>query len=140
MENRNEELRTKVMKAQSADEVADLLREAGTDEALAEQIWNEMSSHKENEELSLDELNAVSGGADRDWIKDGCAASVEPNSWCKSNDGCWYWDVTYSHEPANVKCPNCGINLYVAKVRYATNPSDDETCYKCKNCNYEIWH
>ena len=65
MTNRNEELRTKVMKAQNVDEVADLLREAGTDEALAEQIWNEMSSHRESEELSLDELNAVSGGAFR---------------------------------------------------------------------------
>ena len=69
------------------------------DESKAGQIWNEISSHRKDKELSLDELEAVSGGADRDWLTSGCAATVEPGSWCDSNDMCHVWDVTYDHIP-----------------------------------------
>ena len=141
MANIKEELKAKVMKAQNAGEVADLLKEAGEDAGPAEQIWNEMSSRKASEELSMDELDAISGGSDRDWPTDGCAASVEPNSWwCRSNDACWYWDVTYNHEPSTVKCPKCGGTMYVARKSYATNPSDDATLLKCVSCGYQEWH
>ncbi|MBE6725377.1 MAG: hypothetical protein E7576_09345 [Ruminococcaceae bacterium] len=132
-----EEFKSKLLQAQSAEEVAGLLKNAGMDESKAGQIWNEISSHRTEKELSLDELAAVSGGADRDWLTDGCAASVEPDSWCGSNDSCHYWDVTYTHEPAEVICPNCGAYMYLNWVDYATRPSDDIYHYKCKNCGTE---
>ncbi len=132
-----EEFKSKLLQAQSAEEVAGLLKNAGMDESKAGQIWNEISSHRTEKELSLDELAAVSGGADRDWLTDGCAASVEPDSWCGSNDSCHYWDVTYTHEPAKVICPNCGAYMYLNWVDYATRPSDDIYHYKCKNCGTE---
>ncbi|MDY6391328.1 MAG: hypothetical protein SPL80_00650 [Bacilli bacterium] len=65
----------------------------------AEHVWNEIQNHrsKNSEKLDLDELDAVSGGADRDWKKDGCAATCEPSSWCGSNDQCFFFDVTYDN-------------------------------------------
>ena len=58
------ELIAKLKKAQSPEEVAELLKTDGQDEALAEQLWSELSrNHRENaDELSPDELEAVSGG------------------------------------------------------------------------------
>lgn len=142
MKNRfemNDELKSRLLKAENAGQVADLLKEAGqkTSAEDAEWIWQELTNHKTDAELSLAELESVSGGADRDWLTDGCAATVEPNSWCESNDACWYWDVTYDHEPANINCPNCGAIMYVNWVDYYTNPSDDVYHYKCKNCGTE---
>ena len=136
MKNRSNDLKTNVLRAQSQSEVADLLKEAGMDETRAESLWNEVRGSRESRELSRDELSAVSGGADRDWITDGCAATVEPNSLCRTNDACWKWDVTYDHEPTFVTCPHCGSYMYVAKIIYATNPSDDTVWYQCPKCGY----
>ena len=43
------------------------------------QIWEEIyrKREKDGKELSLDEPESVSGGADRDYLKDGCAVTVE---------------------------------------------------------------
>ena len=62
--------------------------------------------HRSNnaEKLDLDELDVVSGGADRDWVCDGCAATCETNSWCWSSDRCVIWDVTYDNFWAT--CPD----------------------------------
>ena len=40
------------------------------------------------EDADGEEPDAVSGGADRDWEKDGCSATVETGSWCGSDDNC----------------------------------------------------
>ena len=134
----SKELKNRIIKARSADEVAALLRPSGVDDALAARIWNELSANRDDRQLSLDELEAISGGdADRDWLTDGCAATVEPNSWCGSNDSCIWWDVTYDHEPANIHCPNCGAIMYINWVDYYTDPSHDVYHYKCKNCGCE---
>ena len=106
----NEALKSRLLGAENAEQAADILKEAGqtvTAEDIAH-LWDEISSYRKDKELSLDELEAVSGGADRDWLTDGCAATVEPKSWCDSNDSCIFFDVTYNHEPANVICPKCG--------------------------------
>lgn len=134
------ELKSKLIDANSMDEVKSILRESGEDESQAEQIWKEVCARRESEELSTDELAAVSGGADRDWLTDGCAATVEPGSWCGSNDACSIWSVTYSHEPTSNKCPRCGGFLYVVRTSYGTNPSDDEALLKCRNCDYQQWY
>ena len=39
-------------------------------------------AQKTDKELSLDELEAVSGGVNRDYNKHGCAATVEAGSGC----------------------------------------------------------
>ena len=132
-----EELKPKLLQAKSTEEVAGLLKNAGMDESKAGQIWNEISSHRKDKELSLDELEAVSGGADRDWLTDGCAATVEPKSWCITNDSCILRDVTYIHEPANINCPNCGVFMYLNWVDSDTGLSGNTYHYKCKNCGCE---
>ena len=136
MLNLTSELKSKLLKAESAEEAAALLRPSGVDDALATQIWNELCAHRGDKELSLDELEAVSGGADRNWATQGCAATVEYGSWCDSNDYCSIWDVTYDNPPLGSKCPNCGTSLYRSyEIDY---PYMREVAYKrCKNCGYK---
>lgn len=70
-----------------------------------------------------DEQEAVSGGADRDWIKDGCSASMEEHSRCGSDDKCIWIDVTYSNYD---HCPKGGnhewkkYSLNLAPIRLLT--------------------
>ena len=91
--NITNELKAKLLAAQSAEEAAELLKangqEAGPDDV--EKLWTEITKHREQEgkELSPDELGAVAGGAirNRDYLKEGCAATVEPHSTCWGTDG-----------------------------------------------------
>lgn len=133
------ELIAKLKKAQSPEEVAELLKTDGQDEALAEQFWSELSrNHRENaDELSPDELEAVSGGWDRDWATDGCAATVKLPSWCGSNDRCVLISVTYAHLPMAIKCPKCSTPFYKSEEFYCAGP-DNMPSYKwiCKKCGY----
>ena len=121
------ELRSKLLKARSAEETAELLKESGVDAPTADQIWDELSAHRGDKELSLDELETISGGEDRDWLIDGCAATVEPGSWCGSNDACIIWDVTYDHQPREF-CACGGIMYYT----FGT------TKFKCISCGKEV--
>lgn len=84
-----------------------------------------------SEKLDLEELDAVSGGADRDWKEDGCAASCEWTSWCCSDDLCSVFDVTHdnfwaccpNHEPHpfnDRKCVKAGITKEV--IRFNSYP------------------
>ena len=88
---------------------------------------------KTGRELSLDELEAVSGGADRNWVTEGCAATVEYGSWCGSNDKCMVLDVTYDFQPTEHLCPNCGKNMYKQNtISLGKNKHEDQ--YRCKYC------
>ena len=49
------------------------------------------------EKLSKEELDAVSGGADRNYKKQGCATTVEFGSHCWSNDQCAFVSVIYDN-------------------------------------------
>ena len=93
----NDSLKEKLINASSFEEVQDLVK--GHDGLDAEKIWKEFEAHRsnENELLDIHELESVSGGADRDWTKDGCAATCEYNSWCGSNDFCYCFSVTYDN-------------------------------------------
>ena len=93
----NNELRKKLSGAKSLDEVKEILSDHKNVDA--EQVWKEIENHRsnKNKKLDLNELEAVSGGFDRDWLSDGCAATCERSSWCGSNDWCQIWDVTYDH-------------------------------------------
>ena len=77
------ELREKLKKAESPDDVRLVLQENHEDPALAENLWKEIQHF--NQELSMEELESITGGADRDYLIDGCAATVEAGSWCRSN-------------------------------------------------------
>lgn len=61
----NNELKERMMKAKNQEEVADLLKSDGLDESNADKIWAEIveRQEKEGKTLSMDELEAVSGGA-----------------------------------------------------------------------------
>ena len=126
----SDELRTKLFAAQSADEVEELLAAADSG-ASAEQVWKEISESRADQELSLDELEAVSGGEDRDWLVDGCCATVEPGSWCGSNDSCVLFSVTYEHPPLSHPCDVCGGQTYLT----LHNRFYDH--YKCLVCGHE---
>ena len=129
------ELKANLLAAKGVEEAAALLKDAGVDEPLAEQIWNELTHQREADgrELSLDELEAVSGGADRNWATEGCAATVEYGSWCGSNDKCIYWSVTYDFQPTSTLCPNCGKNMYL-QDRIHHGDSKYEEQYRCRFC------
>ena len=95
------EQKSKLMLAESIDEIRDIITKAGGEISSedAEHLWNEIKHMKESrgQEIDDDEMDAVAGGADRDWVKDGCAATCEPGSWCGSNDKCLSWSVTYDN-------------------------------------------
>ena len=88
----------------------------------------------QGQEISDEELDAVSGGKHQDWLTDGCTATVEPGSWCWTDDYCHIWDSTYDHEPEG-KCSKCGGIMYLDHWI--------DTMYyvvKCKSCgNTETW-
>ena len=120
----NNELKEKLVRAKSLEEVQGLLKDRP--ELDAKRLWDELENHRsaKNEKLDLQELDAISGGADRDWVKDGCAATCEYGSWCWSNDRCLSFDVTYDHF-------------------YETCPDGHEHVYendRCVRCGYPHKH
>ena len=137
------ELKTKLLAAKSAEEVAELVKADGQEltQEDAAHLWEEISRKREQEgrELSLDELEAVSGGKVLDGITDGCAATVEPGSWCDSNDWCWFFDVEYWNEPISEKCPHCGIWLYqFSDVEDYVVYREKDYYRRCKQCGYTL--
>ena len=120
MLNISNELKTKLIEAKSAEEVAEVLQAAGQ-VATAEEaahLWEIIKRDRElsSKELSPDELAAFSAGEDRDWLRDGCAATVEGGSDCWGTDGgCLACNIDYSNWPCDLQCPNCG--RYVHKVK-----------------------
>ena len=114
--DRQRSTQKKAMKAASAEEAAELVKADGWEITPedAGHLWEEITRRRgqDGKELSPDELEAVSGGADRNWVTDGCAATVEYGSHCGSNDKCIVWDVTYDFQPTGHLCPNCGKNMY----------------------------
>lgn len=133
------ELREKLLTAKSAEEAAELLKadgqEVGPDDV--EKLWAEITKHREQEgkELSPDELGAVAGGAirNRDYLKEGCAATVEPHSTCWGTDGgCLAINIDYTNWPCNTRCPKCG--RYTHSVRSYLNKEGLWTVYACPEC------
>lgn len=134
MADMTSELKAKFFAAKSEEEAVALLKNGGVDETMAKKMWSELTLKREANggELSLDELESVSGGYDRDYLKDGCAATVEPGSDCWGTDLCGLWPVTYINEPTRRKCPYCGKNL----CSWKTEETFWTTTYyyQCPNC------
>ena len=104
------ELKERLAQANSLEDVQNALLDFP--DIDASQVYQELQRHRsgEAERLDLNELDAVSGGADRSWTKDGCAATCEYNSWCGSNDFCYCFDVTYDDFWAT--CPDGHKHVY----------------------------
>lgn len=139
------ELKEKLLTAKNIEELQNLVQttnpEVNKDELV--QLWDEISHMRTNaeKEYSIDELEAVSGGgslwfdADRDWLVDGCQATVEPGSWCGSNDRCHAFEVSYEHRPVRY-CSKCG------GISYKIHPyggNEKATWSRCVVCGYEEW-
>ena len=111
-----EEMEQKLRQAETLEDVKQILSEGKykfTPDQI-EQVYNELQQkyRGKDEELSLDELEMVSGGKDLNWIEDGCYATVEGSSWCGRNDKCeWLW-TTYDYAPVKYKCVDCGVWLH----------------------------
>ncbi len=112
----NNEVRKSLLNAADIAEVMEVCKNAGieVDEKEAQRILDEVAHKKEStgKELSLDELESVSGGGDRDWLTEGCAATVEAGSTCWTNDACSICAVIYDNEPSTYICPDCGGGMY----------------------------
>ena len=130
------EMKEKLLKANSEEEVKALVGDAVKEEDVTK-IWKEIEAHKaapDLEKVDDEELEAVSGGADRDYLKDGCSSSTN-DSWCWYNDNCGEIWTTYSnYDP----CPKGGNHDW----KYATenvigkkNPI--MKCTKCGETNYK---
>ena len=133
------ELKAKLLAAKSAEEAAALVKADGqeiTAEDAARLLEEIEKQHElEGRELSLDELGAVAGGAirNRDYLKEGCAATVEPHSTCWGTDGgCLAINIDYTNWPCNTRCPKCG--RYTHSVSSYLNKDGLWTVYACPEC------
>ena len=133
------ELKKKAMEAASAEEVMEIVRAAGEEITAeeAKQFFEKVQERKTDKALSLDELEAVSGG--RDWVTEGCAATVEWDSDCWGADGgCIVVHYTYTREPTTSdRCPKCGARVYLeGKYGVSTGFLQGYTWkeFICRNC------
>ena len=106
----------------------------GVDLSLAEVE----KANAENRELSPDEMAAVAGGEDRDWLRDGCAATVEAGSDCYGTDMCGLWPVIYEHRPTRHKCSVCGGILYSNGSTGGGFFEEEVYHYKCASCGAQF--
>ncbi len=109
-----EELEKKIAAAKDPAEIVSILHTAGNEITAeeAKQFFEKVQERKKGKILSLDEMEAVSGG--RDWVTEGCAATVEWGSDCWGTDGgCIACNVLYTSWPCrDERCPKCGAMVY----------------------------
>ena len=102
-----QEMRAKLLHAKDQEEVRSILGPEAAEEEI-ERVWQEIQRHRPAEGLEAvedDELEAVSGGYERDYGAQGCSATVEDGSHCWTDDKCTWWQVEYvNYDP----CPKGG--------------------------------
>ena len=101
----------------------------------------------DGKELSLDELDAVTGGADRDFFKEGCSCTVEYGSSCWfSADYCSMVSTTYDNPPTQFHCLKCGGALVWDDSFYTAIQDKDGTILqyglgmRCASCGRPHGH
>ena len=134
------ELKKKAMEAASAEEIMEIMKAAGEEITAeeAERFYEKVHDKKTDRELSPDEMAAVAGGEDRDWLRDGCAATVEAGSDCYGTDMCGLWPVTYEHRPTRHKCSVCGGILYSNGSTGGGFFEEEVYHYKCASCGAQF--
>ena len=134
------ELKKKAMEAASAEEIMEIMKAAGEEITAeeAERFYEKVQDKKTDRELSPDELEAVAGGEDRDWLRDGCAATVEAGSDCYGTDMCGLWPVIYEHRPTRHKCSVCGGILYSNGSTGGGFFEEEVYHYKCASCGAQF--
>ena len=134
------ELKKKVMEAAGAEEIMEIMKAAGEEITAeeAERFYEKVQDKKTDRELSPDEMAAVAGGEDRDWLRDGCAATVEGGSDCYGTDMCGLWPVTYEHRPTRHKCSVCGGILYSNGSTGGGFFEEEVYHYKCASCGAQF--
>ena len=126
----SKELYSKLLLADSQEEVTELLKANGREDVPAQEVWEKVQQRRTQDgvERSLEELEDVAGG--RNWWTEGCAATVEPGSDCWGTDGgCYAINLDYEWMP-NEKCPRCGSWACIV------NHYDNQHKYRvlCRNC------
>ena len=131
MEERRE-TRAKLLHAKDQEEVRSILGPEAAEEEI-ERVWQEIQHHRPAEGLEAvedDELEAVSGGYERDYPTQGCAATVEAKSFCWSNDACCWFEVQYRNfDP----CPK-GTSASRNHVWKAVGWEGRNRLWECKQC------
>ena len=93
------ELKEKLLTANSMEEVKAMLGFQASEKEASE-FWKEIEAHKgapDIQKVDDEELEAVSGGADRDWATQGCLSTASSDQKCPTYDYCTFWDTTYDN-------------------------------------------
>jgi hypothetical protein len=90
--------------------------------------------------LSAEELEAISGGSDRNWVNDGCSATCEMGSDCwGGQDYCSMVNTTYDDFGWNkLPCPKGGTHDFGMQTMGAGHgESEVEAIYgTCRKCGF----
>ena len=126
----SKELYSKLLLADSQEEVTELLKANGREDLPAQEVWEQVQQRRAQDgmELSLDELEDVAGG--RDWMQEGCAATVEEGSDCWGTDGgCDLCNIEYTNLPTRT-CYQCGRKSAIVKS-FVIGGNDVLQCRYC---------
>ena len=130
------EMRANLLRAKDQEEVRALLGPEAAEEKV-ERVWQEIQRHRPAEgleDVDDDELEAVSGGVERDWAKEGCADTAGNWDFCWSIDSCVKWSIDYiNYDP----CPNGGAHDWLqVLVTYDTaySPKRKYRVCECRKC------
>lgn len=138
-----DETKKRLLRAESVEEVAQILKDAGDDEANAENVWQEACRLREQDgkDLSLDELDAVAGGmGGRSWYEEGCAATVEPGSNCSAVDGgCFMFFNNYNGDPIDQPCIFCPARYTTSYTTILNGQTTFTRYYACRECGKDFF-
>lgn len=138
----SKEVTAKLVTAKNYEEAMKILADNGltlTDEELAT-INKEFDALPSEGELSVDELEAISGGW-RDWLTEGCYATVEANSTCAySNDNCLIVYHHYDHGPYPFQwCNKCHCQMGLLCLEQMPGDIRYSDKLKCPKCGDVRW-
>ena len=131
----SKELYSKLLLADSLEEVTELLKAGGCEYLPAEEVWEKVQQRRAQDgmELGLDELEDVAGGVTtRDWMNEGCAATVESTSDCWGTDGgCSVCNIRYTNWP-DTYCRRC--HRYSSKLVQDYCTGIPYAVFRCRYC------
>ena len=133
----SKELYSKLLLADSQEEVTELLKAGGREDVSAQEVWEQVQQRRAQDgmELSLDELEDVAGGVTkRDWMQNGCADTVEEGSDCWGTDGsCDLCNIEYTNLPTHI-CYQCGRKSAIIKERVNCISVSGNHVLQCRYC------